>query len=63
MEAYTVEHVIEVMGGGRKLSSLLNIKESNCSQWLKAGRIPAGKAWEIADLSKKKLTLCRMPVK
>ena len=62
MEPYTVEHVLEIMGGGRALSNMLDIKESNCSQWIRNGRIPHGRAWEISELSKK-LTLSRMPVK
>lgn len=49
---YTVEQVLETMGGGRVLSTKLNISESNCSQWISNKRIPTKRAIQIFNLSK-----------
>lgn len=63
MENYTVEHIIKTMGGAQMLSSNLGINITNFSHWLKSGKIPHGRAWEIAEQSGGKLDLNRMPVK
>ena len=48
---YTVEHVLNTMGGGRVLSAKLDINESNCSQWISNGYIPPKHVVKIFELS------------